>query len=168
MASSDSYPGTWEGNAVRIPADAGKAHPRSDGEVLTMRRFLRAIPITRATAALWAWRNRREVGRWLGFAWHALPPSGSDREDLLAEARLRAGLAKDERTRGLPTLSVRVLDGTAFLDGRFAPAIHDLVVSITESTKGIRAIECRIGDRGTRGLVPPHVHATHVPARTDR
>jgi hypothetical protein len=144
------------------------AHPRSDGEVLAMRRFLRSIPITRATAALWAWRNRREVGRWLGFAWRAVPPSGSSREDLLTEAKLRAALAKDERTRGLPTLSVRVVDGIAFLDGRLAPRLHDLVAWIAESTKGIRAIECRIGDRGARGLVPPHVHATHVPARTDR
>jgi osmotically-inducible protein OsmY len=133
-----------------------------------MRRSLRSIPITRATAALWAWRNRREVGRWLGFAWRALPPSGSDRDELLTEAKLRAGLAKDERTRGLPTLSVRVEDGTAFLDGRLAPGLHDLVARIAESTKGVRAIECRIGDRGTRDLVPPHVHATHVPARTDR
>jgi hypothetical protein len=145
------------------------AHRRSDGEVLAMRRFLRLIPITRATAALWAWRNRREVSRWLGFAWRALPPSGTDREDLLTEAKLRAGLAKDERTRGLPTLSVRVADGTAFLEGRLAPGLHDLVVFIAESTNGIRAIECRIGDRGARGLVPPHAHTTtHVPARTDR
>jgi hypothetical protein len=127
-----------------------------------MRRFLRLIPVTRATAALWAWRNRREVGRWLGFAWRALPPSGSDRDDLLTEAKLRAGLAKDERTRGLPTLAVRVVDRTAFLDGRMAPGLHDLVVSIAESTKGIRRIECRIGERGVRGLVPLHVHETLV------
>jgi hypothetical protein len=144
------------------------AHPRFDGEVLAMRRFLRLIPITRATAALWAWRNRREVGRWLGFVWRAVPPSSSDREDLFTEAKLRAGLAKDERTRGLPTLSVRVMDGTVFLEGRLAPELHDLVVSVAGSTKGTRSIECRIGDRGTRGLVPPHVHTTHVPARTDR
>jgi hypothetical protein len=144
------------------------AHPRSDGEVLEMGRFLRSIPITRATAALWAWRNRREVGRWLGFVWRAVPPSVSDRQALLTEAKLRAGLAKDERTRGLPTLSVRVVNGTAFLEGRLAPELHDLVVSIAESTKGIRTIECRIGDRGARGLVPPHVHTTHVPTRIDR
>jgi len=144
------------------------AHPKSDGEVLEMRRSLRSIPITRATAALWAWRNRREVGRWLGFVWRAVPPSGSNRWDLLAEAKLRAALAKDERTRGLPTLSVRVVDGTAFLDGRLAPEVHDLVVSIAGSTTGIRAIGCRIGDRGARGMVAPHVHTTHVPTRTDR
>jgi hypothetical protein len=129
-----------------------------------MRKLLRLIPVTRATAALWAWRNRREVGRWLGFAWRALPPSESDREDLLTETRLRTALSKDERTRGLPTLSVRVDAGSALLDGRLAPELHDLVFSIAEATKGVRAIECRIGDRGTRGPLRPHIHTTRAPS----
>jgi osmotically-inducible protein OsmY len=127
-----------------------------------MRKFLRMIPITRATAALWAWRNRREVGRWLGFAWRALPPAGNEREDLVTEARLRAALSKDERTRGLPTLSVRVDRGIATLDGRLAPQLHDLVSSIAESTKGVRSIRCRIGDRSALGPPRPHVHASHI------
>jgi hypothetical protein len=131
-----------------------------------MRRLLRLIPVTRATAALWAWRNRREVGRWLGFAWRAIPPSGNDRRDLLTEARLRAALAKDERTRGLPTLSVRVDRGTAFLDGRLAPELHDLVFSIAGSTTGVRAIECRIGDRAARGPLRPHVHTSPISVRS--
>lgn len=129
-----------------------------------MRRFLRLIPVTRATAALWAWRNRREVGRWLGFAWRALPPSDNDRDDLLTEARLRGGFSKDERTRGLPTLSVRVEDGTAKLEGRLAPELHELAHSIAGSTKGVRSIECRIGDRGARGPIRPHVHASDATA----
>ncbi|HET9672304.1 MAG TPA: hypothetical protein VFQ40_05590, partial [Actinomycetota bacterium] len=66
-----------------------------------MRRYLKLLPVTRATAALWAWRNRRELGRWAGFAWRALTPGGESREDVIAEARLRAALARDERTRGL-------------------------------------------------------------------
>lgn len=133
-----------------------------------MRRFLRLIPITRATAALWAWRNRREVGKWLGFAWRALPPSANDRDDLFTEAKLRAALARDERTRGLPTLAVRVDDGTAIIGGRLASGLHDLVYSIAEATNGIRAIECRISDRGARGPSRPHVHASHVPVQVQR
>lgn len=129
-----------------------------------MRKFLRMIPITRATAALWAWQNRREVGRWLGFAWRALPPAGNVRDDLVTEARLRAALSKDERTRGLPTLSVRVDDGTATLDGRLASELHELVFSIAGSTRGIRSIVCRIGDRTARGPLQPHVHASSVSA----
>lgn len=133
-----------------------------------MRRFLRLIPVTRATAALWAWRNRREVGKWLGFAWRALPPSGTDRDDLFTEAKLRAALARDERTRGLPTLAVRVDDGRAIIGGHLAPELHDLVVSIAESTNGVRAIQCRISDRGARGPSRPHVHAFPVPAPSRR
>jgi hypothetical protein len=133
-----------------------------------MGRFLRLIPITRATAALWAWKNRKELGRWLGFAWRALPPSSTDRDDLLAEAKLRAALSRDERTRGLPTLAVRVADGTAILGGRLASPLHELVYAIADSTSGIRAIECRIGDRSSLGPARPHVHATSVPARVDR
>ena len=130
--------------------------------------LLRFIPVTRAAAALWAWRNRRELGRWMAFAWRAVPPFTGDRDDLVTEAKLRAAISRDERTRGLPTLAVRVADGTAFLDGRMAAPLHDLVYSIADSTIGIGAIECRIGDRRYRGLPRAHVHTTHVPARVDR
>jgi hypothetical protein len=144
------------------------AHPTSDGEVLAMWRLLRFIPVTRAAAALWAWRNRRELSRWLGFAWRAFPPFTGDRNDLIAEAKLRAALSRDERTRGVPTLAVRVSDGIAYLDGRLPPPLHDLVYSIAASTTGLGPIECRIAERGYRGPPRPHVHATHVPARVDR
>ena len=134
-----------------------------------MLRFVRMLPVTRVTAVLWAWRNRRELGRWAGFAWRALTPGGESREDVIAEARLRAALARDERTRGVPTLAVRVAEGTAFLDGRMSSPLHDLVASIAEGTKGVAAIECRIQDR--RSMEPPraHVHAarTPVPGRVD-
>lgn len=134
-----------------------------------MLRFVKMIPVTRATAALWAWRNRRELGRWAGFAWRALTPSGESREDVIAEARLRAALARDERTRGLPTLAVRVSRGVATLDGRMSSPLHDLAFSIAEGTRGVTAVECRIQDR--RSLEPPraHVHTRRapVPGRVD-
>jgi len=129
-----------------------------------IRKLFRLVPITRVTAALWAWQNRRELTRWVGFAWRALPPSGAHRDDLVTEAKLRGGLAKDERTRGLPTLAVRVDDGLAILDGRMDPELHDLVYSIAASTGGVRGIECRIGDRGARGPSRAHVHTMPLPA----
>jgi hypothetical protein len=104
----------------------------------------------------------------MGFAWRAIPPSTTDRDDLVTEAKLRAALARDERTRGLPTLAVRVADGTAFLDGRMAQPLHDLVYSIADSIGGIRAIECRIIERGYNGPARRHVHTPHTPARVDR
>jgi hypothetical protein len=132
-------------------------------------RYLRIIPVTRTTAALWAWRNRRELGRWAGFALRALTPTGESREDVLTEARLRAALARDERTRGLPTLAVRVSGATAILDGRMSSPLHDLVYSIAESIRGVASIECRIQDRRALGPARPHVHAVggSVPQRAD-
>lgn len=124
----------------------------------------RLLPISRATAGLWAWKNRRELGRWLGFAWRAITPSAANRDDVLAEGRLRAALAKDARTRGRPSLSVRVANRVAFLDGHLPPDVHDLAASLAERTKGIHRVECRIGDKGTRRTPMSHTHTIPVTA----
>jgi hypothetical protein len=124
----------------------------------------RLLPVGRATAGLWAWKNRRELGRWLGFVWRAIPPSAADRDDVLAEGRLRAALAKDPRTRGAPSFSVRVANGAAFLEGYLPPDLHDLVASTTERTKGVYRVECRIGDRGRRRSPMSHAHTIPVAA----
>jgi hypothetical protein len=116
------------------------------------------LPVGRATAGLWAWKNRRELGRWLGFVWRAIPPSAADRDDVLAEGRLRAALARDPRSRGAPSLSVRVESGTAFLDGYLPPDLHDLVASFAKRTKGVHRVECRIGDKGVRRTPMSHAH----------
>jgi osmotically-inducible protein OsmY len=129
-----------------------------------MARFLRLLPISRATAGIWAWKNRRELGRWLGFAWRAVPPSTAGRDDVVAEARLRTALAKDPRTRGVPSLSVRVERGTAILEGFLPPDVHDLAASIAQRTKGVRRLECRITDKGSRGTPMSHAHTVEVPA----
>jgi osmotically-inducible protein OsmY len=122
------------------------------------------LPIGRASAGIWAWRNRRELRRWLGFAWRAVPPSTAVRDDVVAEARLRTALAKDRRTRGAPSLSVRVENGTATLEGFLPPGLHDLVGSIAERTRGVRRIECRIMDKGSRRAPMSHAHMIEVPA----
>ena len=122
------------------------------------------LPISRATAAWWAWKNRRELGRWAGFVWRAVPPSTAGRDDVLAEARLRATLAREPRTRGVPSLAVRVAGGTAILEGRLSPDLHDLVASIAEKTKGVARVECRIGDKGPRRTPMSHPHTIPVAA----
>ena len=124
----------------------------------------RLLPIGRATAGIWAWKNRRELGRWLGFAWRAAPLSTANRDDVVSEARLRTTLAKDPLTRGVPSLSVRVEDGTAILEGHLPPDLHDLVASIAERTKGVRRIECRIRDKGRRRTPISHAHMITVPS----
>ena len=123
----------------------------------------RLLPIGRATAGLWAWKNRRELGRWLGFVWRAFPLRGN-RDDVLAEGRLRAALAKDARTRGIPALSVRVANGTAFLDGHLLPDVHDLVFSIAQRSKGVRDVDAGSGDRGSRRTPMSHMHTIPVAA----
>ncbi len=124
----------------------------------------RLLPISRATAGLWAWKNRRELGRWLGFVWRTIPPSTADRDDVLTEARLRAALAKHPRTRGAPSFSLRVVDGTAFLEGHLPPDLHDLVASTAQRTKGVRRVECRIEDKGRRRTPMSHAHTIPVAA----
>ena len=124
----------------------------------------RLLPISRVTAGLWAWKNRRELGRWAGFAWRAIPPSAAARDDVVAEARLRAALAKDPRTRGTPSLSVRVTNGAALLDGHLPPDVHDLVATTAERTKGVHRVECRIGDKGARRSPMSHAHTIPVAA----
>jgi hypothetical protein len=117
------------------------------------------FPVGRLTAAWWAWRNRREVGRWLGFAWRAVPPSNADRSDLVAEARLRAAFAREPRTRGAPSLTVRVQARTAFLGGNLPADVHDLAHAIARRTTGVLRVECAIRDRGRRRIRETHHHA---------
>jgi len=116
------------------------------------------FPLSRAAAAWWAWRNRRELGRWARFAWRAVPPTTGNRADLLAEARLRASITADARTRGAASLHVRVTAQTASLEGSLPPDVHDLVVAIAGRTKGVVHIECSIRDRGRRRVPLSHPH----------
>jgi len=122
------------------------------------------LPVGRASAGIWAWKNRRELGRWLGFVWRAVPLSTANRADVVTEARLRTALAKDRRTRGVRSLSVRVEDGTAILEGFLAPDLHDLAASIAQRTKGVHRLECRITDKGARRGPMSHAHLIEVRA----
>ena len=107
----------------------------------------------------WSWRflpgraarppacgRGRTVARWgdgSGFALRAVPPSAADRSDLVAEARLRAALAREPRTRGAPSLARPGHGRTAFLDGNLPPDVHDLVAAIAASHEGCSASTAR-------------------------
>ena len=129
-----------------------------------MAKLWKLLPISRAAAGIWAWKNRRELGRWVGFAWRAVPPSAAGRADVLAEARLRTALVRDPRTRGAPSLSVRVVGGTAILEGLLPPDLHDLAASIAQRTKGVHRVECKIDDKGARRTPISHAHLITAPA----
>jgi hypothetical protein len=118
----------------------------------------RVLPVGRLSAAWWAWRNRRELGRWIRFAWRAVPGSPRYRSDLLAEARLRAAFARDRSTRGVRSLSLHVVSGIAFLEGSLPPDIHDLAAAIASRTNGVVRVDCAIRDRGRRHGPQTHPH----------
>ena len=101
------------------------------------------VPISRVGVAMWAWRNRDEVLRWAGFAAGAVPKlveSDQSRSDLLAEARLRARLTADARSRGADGLRVSVRDGVATLAGVVEPDVHDIALDLATDTRGISLV----------------------------
>lgn len=109
------------------------------------------IPLGRVGVAMWAWRNRDELLRWAGFVAGAAPRivEGSS-SDVLAEARLRAKLTADSRTRAAEGLRVSVLDGAATLSGVVDPAIHDVALDLATNTAGITRVRDELQDASKR------------------
>jgi hypothetical protein len=109
---------------------------------VVIRKLVRsAVPLSRMGVALWAWRNRDEVLRWAGFVGGAVPKLvDGNASDVLAEARLRARLTADARTRGIAGLRLVVADGVATVAGVVDPAVHDVVLDLATSTSGIRKV----------------------------
>ena len=100
-----------------------------------------ALPVSRVGVALWAWRNRDEVLRWAGFVAGAVPDLvEGNASDVLTEARLRAKLTADGRTRGAEGLRVSVRDGVAILSGIVDPAVHDVALDLATSTAGVSRV----------------------------
>jgi osmotically-inducible protein OsmY len=107
-----------------------------------------AVPVTRTGLALWAWRNRTELMDWAGFASRSVPRlQGEERSDVIVEARLRARLTNDHRTRGAEGLKIDVADGVATLSGVVAPDVHDAAVEIATGTRGVRRVRDTLRDR---------------------
>jgi osmotically-inducible protein OsmY len=98
-------------------------------------------PIGRVGMALWAWNNRDELARWAGFAITAGPRVAEGNVgDVLTEARLRARLTADSRTRGAEGLRLEVHDGVATLSGIVEPKVHDVALDLATSTAGITRV----------------------------
>jgi osmotically-inducible protein OsmY len=104
-----------------------------------LRRLIKtAVPVSRVGAAMFLWRNRDEVAKWAGFVGGAVPKlADGNVSDVVAEARLRARLTADSRTRGADGLRVSVRDGVATLSGVVDPAVHDVALGLATSSSGI-------------------------------
>lgn len=112
-----------------------------------------AIPISRVGVAMWAWRNRDELIGWAAFAAGAVPrlvEGDRARGDVLAEARLRARLTADGRTRGATGLRVSVTGGVATLTGVVDPAVHDAALDVATDTSGIARVRDDLQDPARR------------------
>jgi hypothetical protein len=100
-----------------------------------------ALPVSRVTMALWAWHNRDELMKWAGFLAGVVPDVVDGRSsDVIAEAKLRARLTADSRTRGAEGLRVTVEDGVATLSGVVEPDIHDVALDLATATTGITRV----------------------------
>lgn len=107
-----------------------------------LRRLLKtAVPVSRVGMAMWAWHNRDELLAWAGFVASVAPKIVDGKaDDVLAEAKLRARLTADARTRGAAGLRVSVKDGVATLEGVVDPAVHDVALDLATSTGGIARV----------------------------
>ena len=110
-----------------------------------------AVPLSRTAVAVWAWRNRTELLDWAGFASRSVPRlQGEERSDVITEARLRARITNDARTRGTTGLRVDVADGVATLSGQVSPDVHDAALAIATDTRGVRRVRDTLKDKGRR------------------
>ena len=116
-----------------------------------------ALPLSRTGMALWAWRNRDSIQEWGRFAGRAVQDlaSGGSPQDVMTEARLRASLSANRRTRGA-AIDVEVREGVATVRGRVTPEVHAAVQDVVMDAKGIHRVRDEIvtapigGPRGRR------------------
>jgi len=100
------------------------------------------LPISGSALALWAWRNRDEVLEWAGFGVRATQKLvAGDTADVRTEARLRAALNSDKRTRHAPGLRIEVRDGVAYMSGVVDEDVRDVALKIAKRTSGVERVE---------------------------
>jgi hypothetical protein len=110
-------------------------------------------PVTTVGAALWAWNNRDELIRWASFTGAAVPRLVEGNvTDVLTEAKLRARLTADSRTRNAEGLRLEVHDGVATLSGVVDPAVHDVALDLATSTGGITRVRDDLTHPGRASL----------------
>lgn len=106
-----------------------------------LRRFL---PFSRLSLVLFAWRNRDEVKRWLGFGTRSLRRVQSGgRDDVVTEARIRAAMTRT-RDRRVTGVEVDVRGGVATLTGVVEPDVHNDLVALAERTPGVHSVVDRL------------------------
>ena len=104
--------------------------------------------------ALWAWNNRDELVKWGGFAVGAVGRiAEGDSSDVVAEAKLRARLTGDARTRGADGLRVSVEDGVATLGGFVDPDVRDAALDIATASAGVHRVRDVMTVSGRGGLL---------------
>jgi osmotically-inducible protein OsmY len=98
-----------------------------------MQAFLRRfIPISGSAVALW----------WAGFGVRAAQKLvAGDTTDVKTEARLRASLNGDRRTRHAPGLRIEVQDGVVRLRGVVDEDVREVAVAIAERTAGVEHVD---------------------------
>jgi osmotically-inducible protein OsmY len=102
----------------------------------------RVAPLSASAVALWTWRNRDEVAEWLGFGARAVRKlAAGETSEVAIEARLRAALNSDKRTRHAPGLRIEVRDGVAYLRGVVDEDAHDVAVKIAKRTAGVERVD---------------------------
>ena len=109
------------------------------------------LPTGRLAMAMWAWRNRDQIGEWAGFAGRAAThvAGGGERDDVMAEARLRAKITRDPLTRNA-RLRVTVEDGVAILRGFVTEPVADRTVALAERTTGVIRVRDEMDIEGRR------------------
>jgi len=108
-----------------------------------MRQFLRRfIPISGSALALWTWRKRDEVLEWAGVGVRAAQKVvAGDTTDVKTEARLRASLNGDRRTRHAPGLRIEVQDGVVHLRGVVDEDVREVAVAIAKRSAGVDRVD---------------------------
>jgi osmotically-inducible protein OsmY len=110
-----------------------------------MRKMLeRVIPLSTTAIALFAWQHRDELVDWSAFGVRALAGlAGGRHEDVVAEARLRARLNTDKRTRDSSGVSIVVRDGVARLTGVVDQETRVLALAFARRTPGVARVDDR-------------------------
>ncbi len=102
----------------------------------------RVVPLSATAMALFAWQHRDELVDWSAFGVRAVASiAGGRHEDVVAEARLRAKLNTDKRTRDLAGVSIVVRDGTARLSGIVNDETRVLALAFARRTPGITFVD---------------------------
>ncbi len=120
-----------------------------------MRLLRRFLPFTSVGgAALFAFRHRRPIWDWGSWAVSSVPRVvQGERDDVMAELRLRLRLAGDERLAG-DRIRVEVEDGRALLTGDVARGNREVASALAHDAPGIDRVSDVLRER-TRGRPVP-------------